>query len=209
MAEATSAADVLGKTRQMLDTTQLGLNDLKTWDASRRPTGLLNVATFGRSVTLVLQNMRTIDRAGFDAWYAPYLKEMADDPLLQYFKNLRNEILKEGPPQMGTRGMSLGHFDSDMMREYEKHMPPGAEGFFVGDAWGGTGWAVSLPDGTHQPYYVEPLEGMGLKTWVNMPNAPTEHLGKPLPDQDVVTLCTAYVEYLTRVVEAAEAHFGS
>jgi hypothetical protein len=72
MAKATSAADVLRKTREMLHATQRGLADLLGDDPTMRPVGIYNVAVFGRSVTLVLQNLRTIDREKFDAWYAPY-----------------------------------------------------------------------------------------------------------------------------------------
>jgi hypothetical protein len=101
MAEAISAVDVLRKTREMLRTAQRGLADLLGDDPNMRPVGIYNVAVFGRSVTLVLQNLRTIDRKKFDGWYAPYLEVLSTDPLFyRYFNDLRNEILKEGPPNV-------------------------------------------------------------------------------------------------------------
>jgi hypothetical protein len=40
---------------------------------------------FGRSVTFVLQTLRSIDEQRFDGWYDPWRAEMAEDPLLKHF----------------------------------------------------------------------------------------------------------------------------
>ena len=40
--------------------------------------GIYTIAVFGRSVTLVLQNMRSVD-GGFDEWCAPYRAAMDVD----------------------------------------------------------------------------------------------------------------------------------
>ena len=53
------------------------------------------MVVFGRSVTNVLQTLRSVDREGFDRWYLPYRKQMEDDALLRYFYRLRSIILKE------------------------------------------------------------------------------------------------------------------
>ena len=51
---------------------------------------------FGRSVTFHLQR-QFAGRAGFKEWYTQKQTEMANDPLLKFFKDKRNYILKEGP----------------------------------------------------------------------------------------------------------------
>lgn len=60
--------------------------------------GLRIVAVFGRSVTFVLQGLRGVYGEAFDAWYEPRQAELAADPVAGFFKNLRNEVLKEGGP---------------------------------------------------------------------------------------------------------------
>jgi hypothetical protein len=100
VAEAKSVEDVLRKARELLTTVELGLNALGGRTATPPATGIHNVAVFGRSVTLVLQNLRTLDREGFNEWYAPYVAQMEVDPLFAYFNRLRNEILKRGHRQL-------------------------------------------------------------------------------------------------------------
>lgn len=208
MVEGTSVPDVLRKARETLSAAQLGLSDLVGSVPDRRGMGLWNVAVFGRSVTLVLQNLRTVDRVRFDAWYAPYKKEMGADPLMQYFTKLRNEILKEGPPRL-SGSVYINRLDPAIMRQLERSRPPGATGFFVGDEWGGVGWTVAQPDGRILKYYVDAPPEMGMIATRHFQNPPTLHLGKQLPNTTVEALCTTYVAYLTRLVEAAETHFGS
>lgn len=58
--EAKNVQDVLRKAQELLATTQIGLAMLKGPDPRLRPMGIQNVAVFGRSVTLALQNLRTV-----------------------------------------------------------------------------------------------------------------------------------------------------
>jgi hypothetical protein len=209
MSEAKSAADVLNKTRETLAQTQLGLADFLNKKApQRRQAGLHNVIVFGRSVTLVLQNMRTIDESGFNEWYTPFQKEMADDDLLKFFKDLRNEVLKEGPHAVGG-AMTVGYVDSNMVNQLMQHAPPGTKGVFFGDQWGGNGFTVELPDGTEQKFYFD-LPGVLINHQVLFRgDLPKRHLGQPLNDPSAETLCTLYVGYLSNLVAAAQTHFGS
>jgi len=209
MAKATSAADVLRKARELLRATQRGLADLLGDDPNMRPVGIYNVAVFGRSVTLVLQNFRTIDRKKFDEWYAPYLKVLSTDPLFyRYFNDLRNEILKEGPPDV-TSSMYVPYLDGAMMAQLTANPPPGATSFFIGDRLGGSGWEIELPDGTVQKYYVTLPAEFGIQLRLHFPNPPTEHLGKPLTDTSIENLARLYVNYLSEIVADAEEQFGS
>ena len=89
-----TAREVLAKTRQTLETAKLGLADLLSGDGNRRRNGASNLAVFGRSVTLVLQTMRSVDEERFNNWYEPRVEAMKADPLLAWFVDLRNEILE-------------------------------------------------------------------------------------------------------------------
>jgi hypothetical protein len=64
----------------------------------RRPGAaeVMHITVYGRATTNVLQKLRSVNRAEFDAWYAPVRAWMKDDPLMKYFYELRSRILKEG-----------------------------------------------------------------------------------------------------------------
>lgn len=209
VAEAVSAHDVLEKTRSLLATTQRGLQDLQGSDPAVRPMGIYNVAVFGRSTTLVLQNLRTVDKDGFDAWYAPFKAEMTEDPLMKYFTKLRNEILKEGPPSL-SMSMTIHHLDTSDLQPLMENPPPGATSFFIGESrTGGSGWEVMLPDGTTAKYYVQLPESVRMDMSLHLPDPPSEHAGQPLPYTSVDAISQLYVSYLANLVSEAERQFGS
>jgi hypothetical protein len=62
----------------------------------------LDVVVFGRSMTLVMQHLRTWDRDGFDQWYAPWQEAMATDPLFRFFNTLRREVIHGYTPEIGV-----------------------------------------------------------------------------------------------------------
>ncbi|TOC21281.1 hypothetical protein CGJ88_25700, partial [Vibrio parahaemolyticus] len=69
----TTIREVLVRTEQTLETAKHGFDDLVSSNKTRRFTGLRNLIVFGRSVTFVLQNLRTaVGKERFDAWYEPH-----------------------------------------------------------------------------------------------------------------------------------------
>ena len=210
MAQRDPTAEVLRKTRETLRTAQRGLSALREADPSTHAIGVYTVAVFGRSVTLVLQKMSSVDPR-FDEWYAPYREAMAADELMRYFVDLRNEILKEGPPAAVGGAMYIEQLHGSEIAALMSNPPPGAKGFFMGDALGGSGWEVELPDGTTGKYYVRLPDSMRVTVSVHLPNAPGMHNGRPLEpkDQSIAALCRLYIAYLERIVTDAEHHFSS
>jgi hypothetical protein len=179
------AAAVLLKTREILATARRGLDDLVGDDPSRRLVGIRNVAVFGRSVTFVLQNLRsTVPDDGFDRWYLPKEEAMRADPLLGYFVNLRNEILKRGGPTPRA-SHHIEYLNLDDLAPLMANPPPGARRFFVGDTLGGSGWEVELPDGSLESYYVQLPDAVRMESWLHFTDPPNEHLGVPLTDTSV------------------------
>lgn len=59
-------------------------------------TEVMDISVYGRATTSALQTLRRVNRAAFDEWYAPIRDWMEGDPLMKYFYDLRNRILKEG-----------------------------------------------------------------------------------------------------------------
>ena len=79
---------------------------------TRRFTGLRNLIVFGRSVTFVLQNLRTVvGKERFDLWYEPHQESMKQDVVMKYFVKLRNELEKQGLLPVSTSTRFL-HFTS-------------------------------------------------------------------------------------------------
>lgn len=90
-----SVESIIKYAEEILKTAEFGLNDLINAHPERKLAGLRNLVVFGRAVTNVLQNLRSIEPE-FDEWYEKYVKEMKEDPLMRYFYKLRSQILKEG-----------------------------------------------------------------------------------------------------------------
>lgn len=192
--EAKSVHGVLEKARQLLATAEIGYSMAAGTNPVLRPMGIHNVAVFGRSVSIAIQNLRSVvAREEFDEWYAPRQKLMADDPVCRFFRDLRNEILKEGPPPLGT-ALHISYFDTAMLPP----APPGAGDFFMGDQFGGCGWEVDQPDGTTAKFYVQ-LPPQVATVTQHLPNSPD---GRSITD-----LCCNYVDTLRSLVDEAEAHF--
>lgn len=201
-------ADVLARTRKVFETARLGLADLESADPGRRIAGWHNVIVFGRSVLFVLQTLRSVDRAGFEEWYAPFLAEMKDDPLLMRFHALRNELEKEGRADTTTE-VHVDFLDMADLAPLTRNPPPGATGFFVGDAAGGSGWDVRLPDGRSEKYYVQLPETVRMRASMQLHDPPALHLGRPIQDQSAAGLARLYIAYLGRAIDEAEARFGT
>ena len=200
-------ADVLTKARRVYNMAEAGLADLLGPDPKRRTPGFWNAVTFGRNVTFVLQNLRTIDAAGFDAWYLPRQDAMRADPLMQYFHKLRSVIEKEGGPDTES-SYYLEHLNGSDLAPLLDDPPPGAKRFFIGDQLGGSGWTVEMPDGTTEHYYVALPNTVRFRWSMTVPDAPTVHLGAPVKDTSVQNLCTLFLAYIGRLLSDAEAHFG-
>ena len=97
----------------MLRMVQQGLRDMQEADQDRILLGFLGVVVFGRSMTLVMQNLRSHNREAFDSWYAPWQAEMKNDPLMRYFYDLRTMVIHHDAPAIDI--LLAGH---------GKHVPP-------------------------------------------------------------------------------------
>ena len=91
----------------MLRMVQQGLRDMRETDQDRILLGFLGVVVFGRSMTFVMQNLRTHEREAFDSWYAPWREEMKGDPLMRYFNDLRTKVIHHDAPAIGI--LLAGH----------------------------------------------------------------------------------------------------
>lgn len=195
---------VMTRVFDTLETAKLGLNDLLDPARNRRMSGLRNVIAFGRSVTFVLQNLRSV-APNFDDWYVPLQEEMKADPLMRYFVEARNELEKQGKLSITTSTRIHSFSTSDI----GKFGPPprGAKAFFIGDQLGGSGWEVELADGSTEKYYVEIPTSLAdvRQQFSNLPDA----MDPELRGASIEDLCQRYISKLTQIVDAANAQFAS
>jgi hypothetical protein len=194
-----SATDSIRAAEQHLATARFGLKDMD--QPARARSGLFNAVVFGRAVTLALQNMRH-QVEGFDEWYAPFRTKLKDDELMSYFYELRTEIEKTAKPQGGMYlNISDASFSpSDIMA---LPRPPGAKDFFIGDENGGSGWTVSLPDGTTEKFYLSLPETFGrIESGLMLPDAPERYR-----ERDARELLTLYLNEMASIVEQAKNRF--
>lgn len=201
MAAGKSVREILERTEETLFTASLGVEHTRGTDPKTRIAGLRNVVVFGRAVTNVLQNLRSVD-TGFDDWYQPHVEAMRNDKLMRYFYQLRSQILKQGALPVSSSVTLSG--DPMVVFAHFKP-PPRAKGFFIGDNIGGSGWEVETEDGVTEKFYVQlPPDLPGLRSDVNihLPDAPEEFRSIPVP-----ALCEAYLEKLSVLLSDAKARY--
>lgn len=197
--------EVLARIEDTLATAKLGLDDLLNPGRARRMSGLRNLISFGRSVTFVMQNLRSVVDEEFDKWYEPRQQVLKADSLMRYFVQARNELEKQGRLSVAT-STHIHSFSSDDIRKFG-HPPHGAKKFFIGDKIGGTGWEVELADGTTVKYYVELPMSIGevKQYFTNLPEA----MDPELKGATVEDLCQRYIDRLSELVAEARTHFLS
>lgn len=197
--------EILQRTEEALQCAELGLADVIARDPERFRIGLKNVITFGRSITFVLQNLRTPLKPGeFDEWYAPHQAVMKNSPLMRHFTNLRNEIEKQGKLNIGLAIKNLSISSTDMAK-FEPR-PPGASSFFIGDQIGGSGWIVEHPNGSSDKYYVSLPKSMGSVEVMFADNRASS--APELKDVSAQELCQRYIRAMRTVVELARERFA-
>ena len=188
---------------ETLQTARHGLEDLLDSGRTRRMTGLRNLIVFGRSVTFVLQNLRSLLPTEFDQWYEPRQHALKADPLMRYFVDARNELEKQGRLNV-TMNAHIKFFSAGDIRKFGPP-PAGAGAFFIGDQLGGTGWEVKLPDGTVEKYYVDLPPEVGTVTQ-HFANLPAAHATE-LQGFTVEQLSQRFLDRLAELVAEARQHF--
>lgn len=192
-----------------MQTTELGRHDFMHGDRPvRRIAGLRNCVVFGRAVTNVLQNLRSFDRERFDKWYQPFREAMEKNSTFKYLYELRTQVLKQGTVGKTTSSTYIEHLGPAELAKLTKNPPPNAKGFFMGDALGGSGWVVELPDGAEETYYVD-IPG-DIRVTVSSQFADAIHdMGLPPPAKPIDEVLTEYVDYLSKLVAAAGREFAA
>lgn len=194
---------VLLNLKSTLEMAEYGLRDLQSDDPKYTEVGLRNLAMHGRSVTFVLQNLRSLE-PNFEEWYRGVQEEIKSSELCSFFKDLRNEIEKQGKVRPTNISATINYFSTDMIERFPR--PKNAVGFFLGDQLGGSGWEVELPDGSRDKIYLDLPKDI-IETKRLFIDPPKDHLGKSLEGKTIQELGEIYYNYLSQLVDQAVARF--
>lgn len=96
VAEPPTVEHVMHLTRRLLQFAEIGRQIAATSSQlAMVDFGAYSLAVYGRSVTFVLQNLRSVPglEEDFNKWYAPKQKLMKNDPLLRWFHDVRTSLL--------------------------------------------------------------------------------------------------------------------
>ena len=88
-----TTTDIIRSAEETLKTAEQGLEDLIKGPPERKLSGLRNLIVFGRAVTNILQNLRSIE-SDFDAWYERY--------------RIPEDLTRFGPPPPNAKGFFIG-----------------------------------------------------------------------------------------------------
>lgn len=195
---------IFANTREMLDMARSGLSDYTSGDPRKRRAGLMNLCTYGRSVTLTMQTMRNTD-PDFDAWWEPFQDQMRRDPLMSFFNDLRTKVLHEGELSTSTYTVIGAEGPVDLgalVTELNQHAPPNTVATFFGEgSTGGNGWEVRMPDESTKKVYFQLPESSGIESGLYFQDPPTHHYGTPITDTSIPHLGRLYLETLSEMVE--------
>lgn len=174
-------------------------------DPKLRLRSLANIITFGRSVTFVMQNLRS-SVTNFDDWYKPFQDEMKGDELLIFFKDARNKLEKQGRLDTNTT-VHMKNFNFNMIQKYRENPPENAKGFFIGDSLGGSGWEILMPDNTVEKLYVDLDIDCYLDIKILFVPENIHHKGQLITDTSIENCCYLFLQYLKELVKQAKEQF--
>jgi hypothetical protein len=150
----------------------------------------------GRSVTFSLQlDLRNID--GFSEWYSVKQQEMKEDELLKFFKDLRNSDIHTGKPNTSSSIFIKGPVDS---KKWENR-PRGSSIKVTGRGV----YYVKNPDTPFEEVIPAQFPNKTIHK-IGFKNPPTRHNGKII-NQNPVSLCKLYIDYLNELVKEAKIFF--
>ena len=157
--------------------------------------------TSARSVTFVLRK-EFGDNDKFLKWYGDKenpaqgtkIREMREDPLCNFFLNLRNSIEKEGIS--GLKGVST-NIQSFNSKSDVLNKPEGMKGFVIGPS----GIFIRVYPNSPRADLIPAITKAVISTSVILENTPNSHLGQNIKNKNIIEICKLYYEYLKKLVE--------
>ncbi len=194
--------EILGRARGALDAAEHGhIEMVESHHATRQIAGLKAMVTFGRQVTFVLQKLKTPEPR-FEEWWKPIASQLDSDPLMRYFKILRNTIEKQGLPNP-IRAVLLICNEKEVVKTENVSVDDGVNFTQI------EGLDRDL-NPTKAAINIAAVNGgtyMKL-AHIRLPDPPTTCFGKTLESDEMEHLGVIYLDCLGIVWQAARDEFG-
>ena len=197
-------AAVFEKIDTTLDMADEALADWERDDTAKRLPGLKNFVIHTRSVTNILQTLRSKVDA-FDEWYGPIQLEMREDALMRYFYALRSEILKTGDHYISWQIDPRPPMAVVKLNSLAVGPPP-----FPGAVWKltseGAAWVGSGESGERRVQWTTVPESWGIsrQLFSDLPSARFPEVWK---EKTIAEACGAHLEKVVDIVDRAYDQF--
>jgi hypothetical protein len=192
--QARTPGQHLQNAEEILDAVRHAAEDFQTAPTlSRAKTAIRNFLEQGRSVTWAVEHLKS-QAADWDTWWTETTVKLRQDPVAQWFYDLRNPIVKEGHPVEIHRRVSLR--GPLAISPQDEQQPEGTGVIIDGDL--NVFWV--RPDGTQVPGYPPP----DVRRWNVLAGTPDG-----LQDRSLSDLMQHYIDTLEGIVAAAVGRFGT
>jgi hypothetical protein len=162
MAKKTTAK-IIQDARAALEGARLSTADLDNApNSARLMLAVQGLCTNGMAVWDILFNLKNADKPTFKQWSEPKIQQRTDDPLLAYFLNLRNKLLKQGAPFSLSVIEIESEWDSLELKQAFSHLH-GRSIVYDG------GWRIETPKDSLDAYQVH-VRGEGRGASVGEPD---------------------------------------
>lgn len=170
--------------------------------------GIRNVIVHGRAVYYAIQrDLKGNVEPDFMPWCKIKNDEMSDDELMSLFRDMRNELLKEGVLPAVAEFPGGFVFSGDTGYFGASPPPPGKKvtGQILGQQFGGLVWETTRPDGTVEYFPARLPPGQAPVLYPE--RTKVQHLGTIYEKPTLIILCDLYVSYLERLIAEAKRTF--
>lgn len=163
---------------------------------------LRNFITTARTVTFIIQYLKSdVGKQVFEDWYSPWQEKMKQDEILKTFKDLRNEIEKQGKLDTSL-SMKIDHLNSNDLQPLLADPPPFSKGFFIGDKIGGSGWEIDYGKGIKDTIYIDLPDTVKIQTDLSVDKLTALNIGN-----NTLEIMNYYYSFLYIIADDARKKF--
>ncbi|WP_138246544.1 hypothetical protein [Natrinema versiforme] len=200
----TDVEEGLDRAERMLKASYAGLNQFQKSEGEEKIIGLMNSVSNGRNVTFALQKNLKGEAEGFEEWYQERQAVLKEDPVCSRMNEVRTNIVHEGDESVSNYASISGNSS-----EIYRVMPPWADGAFIGDQYGGSGFYIEKDGGEQAKFYYDFSDAnMHIETGLFFKD---QSGSEDIPYSEITDAeedLKYYVKILAELVQDAKDEFG-
>lgn len=200
----TDVEEGLNRAERMLKAANAGLRQYQKSEGGEKLIGLMNAVSNGRNVTFALQKNLKGKADGFEEWYQERRSVLEEDPVCSRMNEVRTNIVHEGDESVSNYASLSGN-----VGEIYEIMPAWADGAFIGDQFGGSGFYIEKANGEQVKFYYDFSNvNMHIETGLFFDN---QHDSENTPYTEITDAeddLKYYIKILAELVRDAKEEFG-